>query len=144
MSKELTIQLPDEQYEALIATGELTITNPAIKWQPKGGSIIITNFGTILYQHGNQSIIDFGMAYPSKEKAEYARKHIKKFNRYISWLTEQNVNDQQGNYTVELNIVTGLYEVKEITTHKNIFVPTMDLATAELTAASLNNNTLIL
>jgi hypothetical protein len=89
-----TIQLTDEQYQALLNGESVTIETPkpkVEKWQPKGGSWCLTTYGYIVQGSDDYSEIDnFGMRYPTKESAEKARDAMRVHNRLLAWLSEND------------------------------------------------------
>lgn len=105
-----TIQLTDEQYNALMQGEPVTIEPPkpkVEKWQPKGGYFYIEQDGYITNQRSTNKPTAFGMAYPTKEAAEKARDAMRKHNRLLAWLAENDDgwvanwrDDDQGKYYV--------------------------------------------
>jgi hypothetical protein len=89
-----TIQLTDEQYQALLNGESVTIEPPkpkVEKWQPKGGSWCLTTYGYIVQGSDDYSEIDnFGMRYPTKESAEKARDAMRVHNRLLACLSEND------------------------------------------------------
>ena len=83
-----TIQLTDEQYEALQNGESITIEPPKKKWEPEGGSVIIYPLGVIRQFERCPKQNNFGMAYPTIKLASRARDLMWPIHRYIAYATE--------------------------------------------------------
>lgn len=87
-----TIQLTDEQYNALMQGESVTIEPPKPKiekWQPRGGDWVIDAFGNVKLST-YMSSANFGTEYPTKEAAEKARDAMRSHNLLLAWLTEND------------------------------------------------------
>lgn len=86
-----TIQLTNEQYEALMQGQSITIEPPKPeKWEPKGGEWFVSSLGIV---HRGVSVEQprlFGAEYSTKEAAEKARDAMRVHNRLLAWLAEND------------------------------------------------------
>lgn len=86
-----TITLTDEQYQALCNGESVTIEPPKPeKWKPKGGNYHVDLNGEVFSSNMQQSKIDFGVVYQTREAAEKARDAMRTHNRVLAWLAEND------------------------------------------------------
>lgn len=105
-----TIQLTDEQYNALMQGESVTIEPPKPKiekWQPKGGEWSVKQNGKLLRCNSVTEFRIFGTEYQTEEQAEKARDAMRTHNRLLAWLAENDDgwvanwrDDDQGKYYV--------------------------------------------
>lgn len=90
MSK--VIELTDEQWEALLSGEEIVIKPQATKkeWQPEGGQWVVDFDSNCMHlaSEPNADFVEFGVFYPTKEKAELASKFMRRYNRYLAYAIE--------------------------------------------------------
>lgn len=104
-----TIQLTDEQYSALMQGEPITIEPPKPeKWQPKYGEWYVSISGRVLKGRPFGTFPSFfGMEYQTEEQAVKARDAMRKHNRLLAWLSENDDgwvadwnDDRQGKYYI--------------------------------------------
>jgi hypothetical protein len=66
------------------------------KWNPKGGKYYIHYSGETRFDNSLMSVREFGLEYQTKELAEWARDKMRKHNRILAWLSEQEKQDDNG------------------------------------------------
>ena len=133
-----TIQLTDEQYQALLNGETVTIEPPkpmVEKWQPKGGEYFIGINGRIVEVDDDwtsEGPINFGMVYPTKESAEKARDAMRTHNRLLAWLAENDdgwVADWNDNVQAKCHVYLGCDPEEEVPYSFSINWECKDLST---------------
>lgn len=86
-----TIQLTDEQYQALMQGESVTIEPPKkVKWEPKGGDWWVSANGCVERDIPSRPTRCFGTEYQTKKAAEKARDAMRTHNRLLAWLAEND------------------------------------------------------
>lgn len=144
-----TIQLTNEQYHALMQGESVTIEPPkpkAEKWQPKGGEWFVNARGEIERLPTEQVTREFGVEYQTKEQAEKARNAMRKYNRLLAWLAENDDgwvadwdNDDQEKWSVRYHHTSKSYETVYNYTIRSLGSVYMSQASAEKLRKLLND-----
>ena len=85
-----TITLTEEQWRVLQKGGSITIEPPKKKRQPTFGVWKVYSDGSIRLDTGTREDVDFGTHYPTREAAERASKQMRRHNRLLAWLAEND------------------------------------------------------
>lgn len=143
-----TIQLTDEQYQALANGESITIQPPKPKverWEPKGGEWYVYGNGNILSDNSVKVFRQFGLEYQTEKQAKWARDKMRSFNRQLAWLAENDdgwvtdCNDNaQSKWYLYFNTNTKKYNI-DYTSFPCLNIIYMSEANARKLATLLNN-----
>lgn len=149
-----TINLTDEQYQALINGESVTITPPTkkvTKWKPRGGEWYIFGDGEICKTTLGKDYVDYGRFYQSKEQAEWARDKMRTHNRLLAWLAENDDGwredwreDNNGNWSVDYSFVDKEYTAYDYSYTKDLIGIYMSEENANKLCKLLNSGEVVL
>lgn len=142
-----TITLTEEQYSALMQGEVVTIEPPKPKqWRPKGGDWYVTRYGIVGKYCNSEKAQDFGTLYKTEEQAVKARDAMRKHNRLLAWLAENDDgwdadwdNDDKAKWSVHYKHISKSYETVVNYSVRSLGTVYMSQNNAEKLAKLLND-----
>ena len=141
-----TIQLTDEQYQALLNGESVKIEPPIKKWQPKNGNYYIASYGQVETGQSTITARNFGTVYPTKEQAEKARDAMRTHNRLLAWLAENDDgfvadwnNSKQAKFSLFQNVYNGFWSFENNTQYMKLGTVYMSYQNADKLCKLLND-----
>ena len=149
-----TINLTDEQYQALVNGESVTITPPAKKWNPCKGNWYVQ---PMCYREGmtkahveNYVSIEWH-GYQTKELAEWARDKMRTHNRLLAWLSENDDGWREdwsrrnnGNWSVSYSFTYKEYKAYDYAYTKDLLDIYMSEENAHKLCKLLNSGEVVL
>lgn len=87
----MEIKLTQEQIESIQNGEDITIKAPCSEpWEPRGGKWCVTNTGGVITGGSVTNCRKFGVEYQTREMTEKARDSMRKYNRLLVWLSEND------------------------------------------------------
>ena len=84
------LQKLEQQVAELQATiGRMKEPEPIKQWEPQGGEYKCYGDGSVDKTQKTKN--DFGATYKTKEQAEWARDHMRRFNRLLAYVAENSI-----------------------------------------------------
>ena len=83
-----TIELTDEQWQALQRGESITIEPPKKQWEPEGGSMIVQSTGAVHQELMGIAQQNFGTAYQTVALAKRAAKLMRPHHRFVAYALE--------------------------------------------------------
>ena len=141
-----TIELTEEQYQALCKGEPVTIEPPKPKqWEPMPGAFYIEKDGSIT-KFCTSIRNAFGMAYPTLKAAEKARDAMRVHHRLLAWLAENDDGweadwnkHEQAKFSLFQNVYNGFWSFENNTQYMKLGTVYMSYQNAEKLCKLLND-----